>query len=84
MVRQAVHVALGILVAWLSVPVVLNLLSPAQVMNTSFNSLRIVNTYGAFGRYVRGLSSPCPPCAHVRPKVPHRDPPQPSKGAAWV
>ncbi|XP_047693695.1 lipase maturation factor 1 isoform X3 [Prionailurus viverrinus] len=48
-VRQAVHVALGILVAWLSVPVVLNLLSPAQVMNTSFNSLRIVNTYGAFG-----------------------------------
>ncbi|XP_045317778.1 lipase maturation factor 1 isoform X4 [Leopardus geoffroyi] len=48
-VRQAVHVALGILVAWLSVPVVLNLLSPTQVMNTSFNSLRIVNTYGAFG-----------------------------------
>ncbi|XP_039102753.1 lipase maturation factor 1 [Hyaena hyaena] len=49
MVRRAVHVALGILVAWLSVPVVLNLLSPTQVMNTSFNSLRIVNTYGAFG-----------------------------------
>lgn len=35
----------------LSVPVVLNLLSPSQVMNTSFESLRIVNTYGAFGRY---------------------------------
>ena len=84
MVRQAVHVALGILVAWLSVPVVLNLQSPAQVMNTSFNSQRFVNTYGAIGRYVRGLSSPRPPCAHVRPKVPHRDPPQPSKGAAWV
>ncbi|XP_029803548.1 lipase maturation factor 1 isoform X2 [Suricata suricatta] len=47
--RRAVHVALGVLVAWLSVPVVLNLLSPTQVMNTSFNSLRIVNTYGAFG-----------------------------------
>ncbi|XP_030890153.1 lipase maturation factor 1 isoform X2 [Leptonychotes weddellii] len=49
MVRRAVHVALGILVAWLSVPVVINLLSPTQVMNTSFNPLRIVNTYGAFG-----------------------------------
>ncbi|XP_032701824.1 lipase maturation factor 1 isoform X2 [Lontra canadensis] len=49
MVRRAVHVALGVLVAWLSVPVVINLLSPTQVMNTSFNPLRIVNTYGAFG-----------------------------------
>ncbi|XP_045849414.1 lipase maturation factor 1 isoform X2 [Meles meles] len=49
MVRRAVHVALGVLVAWLSVPVVVNLLSPTQVMNTSFNPLRIVNTYGAFG-----------------------------------
>lgn len=44
MVRRAVHVALGVLVAWLSVPVVVNLLSPTQVMNTSFNPLRIVNT----------------------------------------
>ncbi|XP_004438276.1 PREDICTED: lipase maturation factor 1 [Ceratotherium simum simum] len=49
MVRQVVNLALGILVAWLSVPVVLNLLSPTQVMNSSFNPLRIVNTYGAFG-----------------------------------
>ncbi|XP_041606473.1 lipase maturation factor 1 isoform X3 [Vulpes lagopus] len=48
-VRQAVHLALAVLVAWLSVPVVLNLLSPTQIMNTSFNPLRIVNTYGAFG-----------------------------------
>ena len=36
-------------VAWLSVPVVKNLISPHQVMNTSFNSLHLVNTYGAFG-----------------------------------
>lgn len=50
-VRQVVNLALGALVAWLSVPVVLNLLSPKQVMNSSFNPLRIVNTYGAFGRY---------------------------------
>jgi len=37
------------LVALLSVPVVLNLLSPQQVMNTSFDRLDLVNTYGAFG-----------------------------------
>ncbi|XP_069875910.1 lipase maturation factor 1-like isoform X1 [Dipodomys merriami] len=48
-VRQLVNLALGALVAWLSVPVVLNLLSSKQVMNTSFSPLRIVNTYGAFG-----------------------------------
>lgn len=55
MVRQAVNISLGILVAWLSVPVVINLLSSRQVMNTSFNPLRIVNTYGAFGRYGPGI-----------------------------
>nr|XP_003928411.1 lipase maturation factor 1 isoform X4 [Saimiri boliviensis boliviensis] len=48
-VRRAANVSLGVLLAWLSVPVVLNLLSSRQVMNTSFNPLRIVNTYGAFG-----------------------------------
>jgi len=37
------------LLAWLSVPVVLNLLSGHQVMNTSFGTLDLVNTYGAFG-----------------------------------
>ena len=29
------------------------MLSPAQVMNTSFNPLQIVNTYGAFGSITR-------------------------------
>ena len=38
-----------ILVVMLSVPVVVNLLSDNQAMNTSFNKLHIVNTYGAFG-----------------------------------
>ena len=38
-----------ILVVMLSVPVVVNLLSSHQAMNTSFNQLHIVNTYGAFG-----------------------------------
>ena len=56
--RGTVNLALGILVAWLSIPVVLNLLSPRQVMNSSFNPLRIVNTYGAFGRYLRAPEIP--------------------------
>lgn len=38
-----------ILVVMLSVPVVINLLSANQAMNTSFNQLHLVNTYGAFG-----------------------------------
>jgi len=36
-------------VAWLSIPVIQNLLSTRQIMNTSFNKLNLVNTYGAFG-----------------------------------
>ncbi|WP_114940706.1 lipase maturation factor family protein [Mucilaginibacter endophyticus] len=36
-------------VALLSIQPMLNLLSPNQVMNTSFNPLELVNTYGAFG-----------------------------------
>ncbi|XP_037134125.1 lipase maturation factor 1 [Syngnathus acus] len=48
-VRQVFNVSLGILIGCLSVPVLMNLLSPRQVMNTSFDPLRIVNTYGAFG-----------------------------------
>ena len=36
-------------IGYLSVPVVTNLLSGQQVMNTSFNPLDLVNTYGAFG-----------------------------------
>ncbi|XP_074408740.1 lipase maturation factor 1 isoform X2 [Zonotrichia albicollis] len=48
-VRRVLNVSLGLLITYLSIPVVLNLLSSRQVMNTSFNSLRIVNTYGAFG-----------------------------------
>ncbi|NWI05820.1 LMF1 factor, partial [Tichodroma muraria] len=48
-VRRVLNFSLGLLIAALSVPVLLNLLSSRQVMNTSFNPLRIVNTYGAFG-----------------------------------
>ncbi len=38
-----------ILVAWLSIPVIANMLSSHQIMNTSFNNLHLVNTYGMFG-----------------------------------
>jgi hypothetical protein len=41
--------ALTGLVALLSVQPVLNLLSPHQMMNTSFEPFDLVNTYGAFG-----------------------------------
>ncbi|WP_198170167.1 lipase maturation factor family protein [Mucilaginibacter arboris] len=37
------------LVAILSIQPALNILSPGQIMNTSFDPLDLVNTYGAFG-----------------------------------
>ena len=48
-VRRTVTILVGILLMKLSIPVVMNLLSPQQAMNTSFDAFRIVNTYGAFG-----------------------------------
>jgi hypothetical protein len=50
-IHRGLNWSVGLLIAYLSFPVVQNLLSSHQVMNTSFDSLRIVNTYGAFGRY---------------------------------
>ena len=41
--------AVAALVGVLSIQPVLNLLSPTQVMNTSYIALDLVNTYGAFG-----------------------------------
>jgi hypothetical protein len=46
--RGAVYV-LAVVVAILSVAPTLNVLSSSQVMNTSFEPLHLVNTYGAFG-----------------------------------
>ena len=40
-------------VALLSVAPLRNMLSPSQVMNTSFDPLHLVNTYGAFGSITR-------------------------------
>jgi len=41
--------ALFLAVAILSIPVIINLFSRYQFMNTSFNQFYLVNTYGAFG-----------------------------------
>ncbi|HEY2124728.1 MAG TPA: lipase maturation factor family protein [Chthoniobacterales bacterium] len=48
-VHEGLAVCLIILVAYLSIAPVLNLASGRQAMNTSFNPLDLVNTYGAFG-----------------------------------
>ena len=47
--RQAISLVFGALIAKLSIPVVKNLMSKKQIMNGSFDPLRLVNTYGAFG-----------------------------------
>jgi hypothetical protein len=41
--------AVTILITFLSVQPVINMLSPGQIMNTSFDPFDLVNTYGAFG-----------------------------------
>jgi hypothetical protein len=50
---QAAVVALAVLVAILSVRPARNLLGRRQLMNASFDPLRLVNTYGAFGAITR-------------------------------
>jgi lipase maturation factor 1 len=47
--REAVNLAFLALVLTLSRPVVKNLLSKQQAMNRSYDPLRLINTYGAFG-----------------------------------
>jgi hypothetical protein len=41
--------ALTLLVVWLSIDPIRNMLSPRQIMNTTFNPFHLVGTYGAFG-----------------------------------
>jgi Lipase maturation factor len=41
--------AVAVIIALLSIQPVVNLISPNQIMNTSFDSFDLVNTYGAFG-----------------------------------
>ncbi len=49
--RAQLYFSAGLLavVGWLSIAPVSNLLASHQVMNTSFDPLHLVNTYGAFG-----------------------------------
>jgi len=47
--RKLVTAGVACLLAYLSIPIVYNLASPKQAMNRSFDPLRLVNTYGAFG-----------------------------------
>jgi hypothetical protein len=47
--QRIVTLALAAIVGMLSIAPAVNMLSPGQVMNTAFNPLQIVNTYGAFG-----------------------------------
>jgi Lipase maturation factor len=51
--QLAAVVALAVLVAALSVRPVRNLVGRRQLMNASFDPLRLVNTYGAFGAITR-------------------------------
>jgi hypothetical protein len=48
-IHNGLAVALTLLVAYLSIPIVLNLVSERQLMNSSYDPLDLVNTYGAFG-----------------------------------
>lgn len=47
--RKAVLAVFSALVLYLSIHPALNLFSPRQMMNTSFEPLHLVNAYGAFG-----------------------------------
>jgi hypothetical protein len=47
--QLVVSVALALVIGVLSVGPVLNMLSPGQAMNTSFDPFELVNSYGAFG-----------------------------------
>jgi hypothetical protein len=72
--QQAAVAALVVLVAVLSVRPVLNLAGRRQLMNASFDPLRLVNTYGAFGAITR-----------VRREVvlEGTDDPAPGPGTVW-
>ncbi|WDM10545.1 lipase maturation factor family protein [Streptomyces lavenduligriseus] len=50
---EALVLAVGALLAFLSYHPVLNMISRRQVMNRSFDPLHLVNTYGAFGSVSR-------------------------------
>jgi hypothetical protein len=85
-------VALALVVALLSVAPVMNLIEPGQVMNTSFDRLKLVNTYGAFGSVGRerfeiifeGTDSPSPESATWREYEFPAKPGDPRRRPAWI
>lgn len=52
-IRQGILALLTALIGFLSITPTMNLLSPRQKMNASFDPLHLVNTYGAFGSITR-------------------------------
>ncbi len=50
---RSIIIALVVIVCWLSIGPVRNMLSPNQIMNTSYNPYHLVGTYGAFGGITR-------------------------------
>ncbi len=71
---DAVVIAAAAVIAVLSWPTMVNLLSPNQRMNASFTSLRLVNTYGAFGSVTRDRDELV---------VEGTDDPDPGPGSDW-
>ncbi len=83
--------ALGIAV--LSVPPVLNMVSGAQLMNTSFTTLPLVNTYGAFGSVGRErqqlviegtTDAAITPATHWITYQPRCQPADPARRPCWM
>src|SRR5213082_4271984 len=48
-INNTITIGLSLLVVYLSIAPITNLISERQMMNTSFDRLSLVNTYGAFG-----------------------------------
>ena len=48
--RNVLSAAFALFIAYMSAPVIINMISSRQLMNSSFDAYRLVNTYGAFGR----------------------------------
>lgn len=46
---QIITMVITVIIGFLSIQPVVNMISPHQIMNTSFDPLNLVNTYGAFG-----------------------------------
>jgi hypothetical protein len=53
LVYRGVAALIAIMIGMLSIPPVRNMLSPRQIMNTSYEPLHLVGTYGAFGSITR-------------------------------